>query len=114
MTDFLKKHWIKIVVAITIIYIIRKFAMSFQSSGKTQTTAKPKASAFKYDESKVDRNRKIYLGLSNSHEVYYLQIWLNTYFAAGLKTDGDFGPKSMAALKSATGKMGGSLNDIGA
>jgi len=114
MIEFLKKHWVKIVVAITVLYIIRKFSMSFQGDGKTTTTTTKPKSSFKYDESKVNRDKKIYLGLSNSHEVAYLQIWLNTYFATNLKVDGDFGAKSMAALKSATGKIGGSLNDLGA
>ena len=113
LKDFFQKYGIKIIVFLAIVFIVRKFVASIGSDepSKGMVKIKPK---FKYDETKVNRDRKMYSGLSDSHEVAYLQIWLNTYFQSNLKVDGDFGPKTLSALLAATGKSGGSLNEIGA
>lgn len=56
---------------------------------------------FRYDAAKVDRAKVFGLGAKNSHEVAYLQNWLNRYYNAKLTVDGDFGSRTNAALLAA-------------
>lgn len=70
---------------------------------------------FVYDPSKVDRNRLFGLGSKDSHEVGYLQSWLNQYHRAGLVVDGNFGPRTLAAwqiAKPGAGSLQISLNSV--
>lgn len=53
---------------------------------------------FKYDASKVSRTKPFGTGTTNSQEVGYLQTWLNNWYAAGLKVDGNMGAMTTAKL----------------
>lgn len=99
---FLKKYMWYIVAAV-LLYIVYRVISNRITGPKS---AAPVVGAggsvsvpgFKYDASKVNRDKTFGMGTNNSNEVAYLQTWLNAYFNKGLKVDGDFGARTSAAM----------------
>ena len=119
MLQQIKKNWVQIAIALIIIIVLyRIFAQRKDSAAvagsKPAGGIGPKK-VFKCDENaKLNRDKALRKGATDSQEVCYLQRWLNQYYGAGLKEDGDFGANTDKALMSATNKAYGSLNWIGA
>lgn len=107
MNHNIKKYLIWAAIAIVLYLIYRVISNRIENKG-TALVVPPGGGipthvpiAFVYDPSKVVRTKSFGLGSKNSQEVGYLQTWLNTWPPqAGLKVDGDFGPKTLAALMS--------------
>jgi len=71
---------------------------------------------FKCNVGGANKDTVISQGTKRSNEVCYLQSWLNQYFSAGLKVDGDFGVATRNAVNSYVKNAGltFSLRGIGA
>lgn len=105
----MKYNWKKIglyAAGFLLLYVIYKMIDNAMRStggggaggeGGTVTNTEP---AFIYDPSKVSRSKPFGLGSKRSHEVGYLQTWLNLYYDKKLAIDGNFGPKTSASLLS--------------
>ncbi len=100
---FLKKYMWYIVAAV-LLYIVYRVIGNRITAPKAAAPASggggatPSVPGFKYDPSKVNRDKNFGVGTNNSNEVAYLQNWMNVYFKKGLKVDGDFGAMTSAAM----------------
>ena len=99
---FLKKYMWYIIAAMLLYIVYRVISNRITApkaaapvSGGGGSVSVP---GFKYDPSKVNRDKNFGVGTNNSNEVAYLQTWLNTYFSKSLKVDGDFGARTSAAM----------------
>jgi len=99
--EFLKKYqqYLVVIMIIAIVYLILRNIN--KRPGITTVLAGIIPPKFKYEPEKVDRTKSIGFGSKNSQEVAYLQVWLNTYYQTGLNIDGDFGKKTLNAVKAA-------------
>lgn len=100
------KFWIigAIIALIVIPPIYRLLVSAIEGdgdSGGSGTPGPPLPGGFKCNISGANRDKVISQGVTKSNEVCYLQTWLNSYYGANLKVDGNFGPATRSALDKA-------------
>lgn len=89
------------IIAIIVIVIIRRLSRPKGNPDLPKIPTGGSGSGFKYNPLSVNRQKVFGFGATNSQETGYLQVWLNTYYSANLKIDGDFGNKTLSALQKA-------------
>lgn len=100
------KKWATWLGVAVLLYIIYRIISNRLEAPKAPTAPVVTANAgtvviptkFAYDVSKVKRDKTFGIGTNNSQEVAYLQGWLNQWYNAGLKIDGDWGARTTLAF----------------